>query len=72
MNLSNVSPQGGTIAAAFGDAVGDDWRSTGTCIIKLLTAGNTINAQFHSGGGDCIEETSWRYGVLSAYLVVST
>merc|ERR1711936_331824 len=45
---------GTTYAAAFGDAVGDDWRSTGTCTIRFLNIGSPIYAQFHSGGGDCI------------------
>ena len=39
---------------------------------QLLTAGNGISATFHSGGGDCVEETGWRYGILSAYLIVPT
>merc|ERR1712168_1357971 len=68
-----VALGGTTYAAAFGDAVDGDWRSTGTCTIRLLTAGNTISASFRSGGGsDCIEETGWRYNILSAYLVAPT
>jgi len=61
-----------TYAAGFGDAVGDDWRSTGTCTIRYLTLGSSITAYFRSGGGDCVEETSWRYGIISAYLIVPT
>ena len=31
--------QAGSIVAAFGNAVRDDWQSTGTCLIREMTAG---------------------------------
>eukprot|EP00090_Calanus_glacialis_P007943 TRINITY_DN1632_c0_g1_i2.p1 TRINITY_DN1632_c0_g1~~TRINITY_DN1632_c0_g1_i2.p1 ORF type:complete len:255 (-),score=59.40 TRINITY_DN1632_c0_g1_i2:110-874(-) len=64
---------GGSVVAGFGDAVDADWRSTGTCIIRLLTAGNTVYIRNNSGGGsDCVEETAWRYGRLGVYMVGPT
>merc|ERR1712215_226476 len=60
----------GAVAAGFGDSVQNDWRSTGTCFIQKLAAGNTVYMRNNAGGGsDCVEETSWRYGRLSMYLV---
>eukprot|EP00091_Calanus_sinicus_P017989 TRINITY_DN3962_c0_g1_i7.p1 TRINITY_DN3962_c0_g1~~TRINITY_DN3962_c0_g1_i7.p1 ORF type:complete len:243 (-),score=82.88 TRINITY_DN3962_c0_g1_i7:120-848(-) len=64
---------GGSVVAGFGDAVDQDWRSTGTCIIRLLSAGNTVYIRNNSGGGsDCVEETAWRYGRLGVYMVGPT
>jgi len=64
---------GGSVVAGFGDAVDQDWRSTGTCIIRLLTAGQTVYIRNNSGGGsDCVEETAWRYGRLGVYMVGPT
>merc|ERR1711970_647181 len=61
---------GGSTVAGFGDAVGGDWRSTGTCLIRKLTAGNTVYIRNNSGGSsDCVEETNWRYGRLAVYMV---
>jgi len=61
---------GGSVVAGFGDAVDNDWRSTGTCLIRLLTAGQTVYIRNNAGGGnDCVEETSWRYGRLAMYMV---
>ena len=69
----SLTLQGGSIVAGFGDAVDNDWRSTGTCFIQLLAAGNTVTANLRSGGSsDCIQETSWRYGIMSVYIVVPT
>ena len=86
---------GGSTVAGFGDAVDADWRSTGTCLIRVrhktmkslltrvklmnilfmlqrLAAGNTVNIRQQSGGGsDCVQETSWRYGRLSVYLIAT-
>merc|ERR1711892_883906 len=64
---------GGSVVAGFGDAVDGDWRSTGTCVIRLLAAGNTVYIRNNSGGGsDCVEETAWRYGRLGVYMVGPT
>merc|ERR1711970_198997 len=61
---------GGSTVAGFGDAVDGDWRSTGTCLIRKLTAGNTVYIRNNSGGSsDCVEETNWRYGRLAVYMV---
>jgi len=61
---------GGSVVAGFGDALDADWRSTGTCLIRLLAEGNTVYIRNNSGGGsDCVEETSWRYGRLAVYMV---
>jgi len=61
---------GGATVAGFGDAVDGDWRSTGTCLIRKLTAGNTVYIRNNSGGSsDCVEETNWRYGRLAVYMV---
>merc|ERR1711942_166609 len=61
---------GGQTVAGFGDAVDGDWRSTGTCLIRKLTAGNTVYIRNNSGGSsDCVEETNWRYGRLAVYMV---
>merc|ERR1712168_667402 len=68
-----VSTGSGTYTApvtGFGDAVDGDWRSTGTCLIRKLTAGNTVYIRNNSGGSsDCVEETNWRYGRLAVYMV---
>jgi len=64
---------GGSVVAGFGDAVDQDWRSTGTCLIRLLAAGNTVYIKNNSGGGsDCVQETDWRYGRLAVYMVAPT
>merc|ERR1712050_693561 len=61
---------GGSTVAGFGDAVDGDWRSTGTCLIRRLTAGQTVYIRNNSGGSsDCVEETRWRYGRLAVYMV---
>lgn len=57
-----VIRKSGSVVAAFGNADQSDWRSTGTCVIEKLAAGNTITVEQMSGGGsDCIEETGWYY-----------
>merc|ERR1711892_147395 len=54
----------------YAAAADNDWRSTGTCLIRLLTAGQTVYIRNNAGGGnDCVEETSWRYGRLAMYMV---
>jgi len=68
---------GGSTVAGFGDAVDNDWRSTGTCLIRLLTAGQTVYIRNNSGNsdsnnGDCVQETNWRYGRLAIYMVGPT
>jgi len=64
---------GGSVVAGFGDAVDGDWRSTGTCLIRQMTAGQTVYIRNNSGGSsDCVEETSWRYGRLAVYMVAPT
>jgi len=61
---------GGASLASFGDAVGDDWRSTGTCFIAELGLGAAVYLQAQSTGGeDCVEETGWFYTRLTAYLI---
>jgi len=61
---------GGSVVGGFGDALDVDWRSTGTCLIRQLAAGNTVYIRNNSGGGsDCVEETNWRYGRLAVYMV---
>merc|ERR1712183_170225 len=61
----------GAIVAGFGDAVDYDWRSTGTCFIQELAANQAVTANLRSGGSsDCIEETSYRYGIMSMYIVL--
>jgi len=63
----------GATVAGFGDAVDGDWRSTGTCLIRFLSAGNTVYIKNNSGGSsDCVEETNWRYGRLAVYMVGPT
>jgi len=60
----------GSTVAGFGDAVDADWRSTGTCLIRRLVAGNTVYLRNNSGGSqDCVEETNYRYGRLAVYMV---
>merc|ERR1711981_236794 len=60
-----VIRKSGSVIAAFGNADQSDWRSTGTCVIEYLSAGNEIKVQQESGGGsDCIEETGWYYARL--------
>jgi len=61
---------GGSTVAGFGDAVRSDWRSTGTCLIRRLTAGQTVYIRNNSGDSkDCVEETNYRYGRLAVYMV---
>merc|ERR1712055_3053 len=60
----------GARVAAFGDAVGLDWRSTGTCTIQKLAAAATATVHIESGGGsDCVEETGWYYARFNGYLI---
>lgn len=64
---------GSSVGASFGDALGDDWRTTGTCFLALLTSGQPITMQVKStGSSDCIEETSYKYSRLTAYLIAPT
>merc|ERR1712183_1252172 len=61
----------GSIVAAFGDALGDDWRSTGTCLIREMAAADTlyIEQKAASGHSNCIEETGWYYARFTTYLI---
>merc|ERR1711970_631389 len=60
----------GTRVAAFGDAVGYDWRSTGVCTVQKLAAAATAIVHIESGGGsDCVEETGWSYARFNGYLI---
>lgn len=65
--------KGSSRIAAFGDAVEDDWRSTGTCTIQSLATTDTIKLRHESGGSqDCIEETGWYYARFSVYLIINS
>merc|ERR1712055_967322 len=60
----------GSRVASFGDAVQDDWRSTGTCTIQKLAAAATATVAITStGGSDCVEETGWYYARFHGYLI---
>merc|ERR1719383_319924 len=65
--------KGGSVIAAFGDAIGNDWRSTGTCTIQSLATTDTIKLRQEStGGSDCIQETGWYYARFSIYLIINS
>jgi len=65
--------KGSSVIAAFGDAIGDDWRSTGTCTIQSLATTDTIKLKHEStGGSDCIQETGWYYARFSVYLIINS
>merc|ERR1711981_389981 len=61
----------GNVVAAFGHAIQNDWRSTGTCTIQKMTASTSYVELKHESGSssDCIEETGWFYGRFNAHLV---
>jgi len=62
----------GSRVAAFGNADQTDWRSTGTCVIEYMTAGQTIQVKQESGGSDdCIEETGWYYSRLTVHTIAN-
>jgi len=63
----------GTRVAAIGDALGDDWRSTGTCLIREMAANDQLQLfqETPSGNGNCIEETGWFYSRFSVYLIAT-
>jgi len=72
-NAGDVTVQAGgtTYAAAFGDGDQRDWRSTGQCFYQQLSTANSIYMSMRSGGSsDCVQETSWRYGIQSVTLVI--
>jgi hypothetical protein len=73
-NANDVSIYKGTArVASFGDAIGNDWRSTGTCTIQSLAAADQIKMRQEStGGNDCIEETGWFYARFSVYLIINS
>merc|ERR1712080_373314 len=61
-----------SVIAAFGNADQRDWRSTGTCVIELMTAGQTIQVKHESGSSsDCIEETGWYYTRLTIHTIAN-
>merc|ERR1712142_655680 len=52
--------KGTTRVACYGNAIENDWRSTGVCTIQTLLTTDTISLYLESGGSsDCIEETSY-------------
>merc|ERR1711915_26887 len=72
-NDVTITAAGNSYYGAFGDADGRDWRSTGTCFVALLLTNQQVYAHHRSTGGqDCVEDTSWRYGIFSVHLVVPT
>lgn len=60
----------GSVVAAFGNAVTEDWSSTGTCTIQHVLNANSITVHHESGSSsDCIEETGWKYARFMAHLI---
>merc|ERR1712179_34322 len=60
----------GNVIAAFGNAIQNDWRSTGTCVTTTLATTDYVDVHQYSGGSnDCIEETGWYYSRFMGHLI---
>jgi len=60
----------GAVVAAFGSAIENDWRSTGTCVTVTLGTTDYVDVHQYSGGSnDCIEETGWYYSRFMGHLI---
>ena len=62
--------KGGSVIAAYGNALQTDWRTTGVCTNQQLATTDTITLRLQSGGSsDCVQETSYLYSRLSIHLI---
>jgi len=60
----------GAVIAAFGSAIQNDWRSTGTCVTVTLATTDYVDVHQYSGdSNDCIEETGWYYSRFMGHLI---
>merc|ERR1712150_102102 len=61
----------GSRIACYGNAIQNDWRTTGVCTIQSLAVNDQISLYLESGGSsDCVQETSWRYNRLSIHMIM--
>jgi len=65
--------KGSTRIACYGNAIQNDWRTTGVCTIQTLATTDTISLYLESGGSsDCVQETSWRYNRISIHMIMQS
>merc|ERR1712236_112868 len=62
--------KGGSVIAAYGNALQTDWRTTGVCTNQQLATTDTITLRLQSGGSsDCVQETNYLYSRLSIHMI---
>merc|ERR1712183_718984 len=62
-----------TRIACYGNAIQNDWRTTGVCTIQSLAVNDQISLYLESGGSsDCVQQTSWRYNRLSIHMIMES
>merc|ERR1712032_1375844 len=61
---------GGTIVAAYGSGITEDWLTTEVCFDTYAATGTTIKVRHESGGSnDCIENTGWKHNKFTVHTV---
>merc|ERR1712198_582816 len=62
--------KGGSVIAAYGNALQTDWRTTGVCTNQQLATTDSITLRLQSGGSsDCVQETNYLYSRLSIHMI---
>ena len=65
--------KGTTRIACYGNAIQNDWRTTGVCTIQTLATTDQISLYLESGGSsDCVQETGWNYNRISIHMIYQT
>jgi len=63
---------GGSIVAAYGSGITEDWRTTGVCFDAYLAANTQVQVRHQSGGSsDCIEYTGWPHNKFTVHTIAN-
>merc|ERR1711868_172403 len=63
---------GGTIVAAYGSGITEDWLTTGVCFDTFLAANTAVQVRHESGGSsDCVESTGWPHNKFTVHTIAN-
>jgi len=66
----NTVRVGGSIVAAYGSGITEDWLTNGICFDTYLAQNTQVQVRHESGGGsDCIENTGWNHNKFTVHTI---
>merc|ERR1719342_730609 len=68
----NTVRVGGSIVAAYGSGITEDWLTNGICFDAYLALNTQVQVRHESGGGsDCIENTGWNHNKFTVHTIAN-